>query len=55
MQMLIPAFTPWKNILRVVLLYGAGDVYKRQAPRPINAEDPPQAIARGGSSMHDAA
>ena len=23
-QMLIPAFTPWKNILRVVLLYGAG-------------------------------
>ena len=26
MQMLIPAFTPWKNILRVVLLYGAGMV-----------------------------
>ena len=25
-QMLIPAFTPWKNILRVVLLYGAGMV-----------------------------
>ena len=25
-QMLIPAFTPWKTILRVVLLYGAGMV-----------------------------
>lgn len=25
-QMLIPAFTPWKSILRVVLLYGAGMV-----------------------------
>ena len=25
-QMLIPAFTPWKNILRVVLLYRAGMV-----------------------------
>ena len=25
-QMLIPAFTPWKNILRVALLYGAGMV-----------------------------
>lgn len=28
---------------------------RHAAPRPINAEDPPQAIARGGSSMHDAA
>ena len=28
---------------------------RHAVPRPINAEDPPQAIARGGSSMHDAA